>query len=176
MELDCETLDALAAQISHGISGSRLHGALVAAICTDAPGSPVVQPILAASLQTALASGPGLSAALQQVEDALSDPEFSFEPLLPDESGPLASRAEALADWCDAFVMGMVAAAPGDSSAEREELLTDLSAIAGGLEPGTLEDGSDEDEEDFMQILEFVRVAALSLFSERCPGSELSVH
>jgi len=176
MELDCETLDALAAHISHGISGSRLHGALVAAICTDAPRSPVTQAILAASLQTALETGPGIAAALQLVEEALSDPEFSFEPVLPDETGPLVDRAEALADWCDAFVMGMVAAAPSDSSAERDEILTDLSAIAGGMEPGTLVDGCDEDEEDFMQILEFVRVAALSLFSERCPGSDITVH
>ena len=50
-----------------------------------------------------------------------------------------------------------------------------LTAIAGGLDPSAM--GEDEDdEEDYMQILEFVRIAALNLYAERHPGADAVLH
>ncbi len=99
--------------------------------------------------------------------------------MLPDEGEPLADRVQALADWCDAFVLAYAAAARDaqreQMSDEAGELLEDLTAIAGGLDPSTTGE-DDEDEEDYTQILEFVRIAALNLYAERRPGADAVLH
>jgi uncharacterized protein YgfB (UPF0149 family) len=111
---------------------------------------------------------------------SLRDPEFGFSLLLPDDGEPLPQRAGALAEWCDAFIegfaAGMAEGPAGELSAETEEILGDLGAIAGGLDAESLDDDSDDDERDFWQIAEFVRIAVISIFAERAPPPPGALH
>lgn len=176
MEFDSQSIAALAEDIGGGLSGARLHGALVGGLCGGAAHSAGWELVLESALGDVPISAwlPELRQMLALTEAALADPEFGFEPLLPEWEVPLAARVQALADWCDSFILAWSAAA-GDAdhgavSDESGELLADLTAIAGGLDPAAMEaDEDDEDEGDYMQILEFVRVAALNLYAERHP-------
>jgi len=184
MDLDSDSIAALAADIRHGLSGARLHGALVGGLCGDTRDGAGWEPVLEAALGDAPGTGclQELRELLALTEAALADPDYAFEPLLPDGALPLAPRVQALADWCDAFVLAFAVAARGPGRpalpAESGELLADLTAIAGGLDPAAMEGGEDddEDEEDFMQILEFVRIAALTLYAQRRPGDGAVLH
>lgn len=97
----------------------------------------------------------------------LEDPDFTFKPLLPDDSAPLSDRLEALSDWCGSFLgafgtVGVVA--EGKALPEQvEEVLEDLSAIA---QVETEQDEDDQAEEDYLAISEHVRMGVLTLFLE----------
>lgn len=181
MDFDSESIAALAADMGDELSGARLHGAMVGGLCGGGTDEGVWEPVLEAALGDARigACEPELRQMLSLTEAALADPEYTFEPMLPDEGEPLADRVQALADWCDAFVLAYAAAARDaqreQMSDEAGELLEDLTAIAGGLDPAAMGE-DDEDEEDYMQILEFVRIAALNLYAERRPGADTVLH
>ena len=91
---------------------------------------------------------------------------------------PLAERAKALGQWCQGFLDGfgmVVGNAP--LSAEAMEVLQDLSAIAqvqSGLEE------SEDGESDYMEVMEYLRVAPLLLFAEcgkpAAPAPKPSLH
>lgn len=97
----------------------------------------------------------------------LEDTDFSFKPLLPDDSYPLADRLEALSDWCGSFLgafgtVGVVA--EGKPIPEQvEEVLEDLSAIA---QVETEPEDDEQAEEDYLAISEHVRMGVLTLFLE----------
>ncbi len=181
MDSDYEALDLIASRMGSTASAARLQGVLAGTLCAAAPALP-------AALATLLAlDGPlgtedrhELQAGAELVAQSLRDPEFGFSPLLPDDGAPLPARAEALADWCDAFIEGFSAGIADDSagelSAETEEILGDLGAIAGGLDPETLDSDDEGDERDFWQIAEFVRIAVISIFAERAPPPPGTVH
>ena len=98
--------------------------------------------------------------------------------LLPGDDAPLAERAKALGQWCQGFLDGfgmVVGNAP--LSAEAMEVLQDLSAIAqvqSGLEE------SEDGESDYMEVMEYLRVAPLLLFAEcgkpAAPAPKPSLH
>jgi uncharacterized protein len=100
---------------------------------------------------------------------ALRGDEMEFAPLLPDDDTPLARRAEALAQWCQGFLYGFgsVAGTQRNFPAEVEEVLRDLSQIAraaaGDSEP------TDDDESDYVEIVEYVRVGAQLVHDELRP-------
>jgi len=168
MNTDPDRIAELAADIASGVSGSRLHGVVAGGLCCGTRDEPGWERVLEAGIG-ALALDAPLRGLIALTDAALADPDFGFEPVLPGEHEPLAERVAALADWCDGFVLAFAAgrdrahAAGGDAA----ELLADLNAIAGGLDAEAIADGSDDDEDDFMQLVEYVRVAALSLFAAR---------
>lgn len=89
---------------------------------------------------------------------SLRGDEMEFAPLLPDDDMPLAKRAEALAQWCQGFLYGFgsVAGQQRKLPPEVDEVVRDLTQIArasaGDSEP------TEEDEEDYFEIIEYVRV------------------
>ena len=98
--------------------------------------------------------------------------------LLPDDEAPLAQRAVALGQWCQGFLAGFgLTARDGALSAEAMEVLQDLSAIA--QVQSALEE-SEDGESDYMEVMEYLRVAPLLLFSEcakpAAPAAKPSLH
>ena len=114
MDFDSESIASLAADIGDGISGARLHGAMVGGLCGGGADGGVWEPVLEAALGDAPIGAwePELRQMLSLTEAALADPEYTFEPMLPDAGEPLADRVQALADWCDAFVLAYAAIVP----------------------------------------------------------------
>lgn len=113
---------------------------------------------------------------------ALRGDDMEFIPFLPDDDIPLDRRAEFLAQWCQGFLYGY--GSVGNErrpkiSTEAEEVLRDFAQIArasaGESEP------TEEDEADYTEIIEYVRVSVQLLFDEfaehraslRLPGNRL---
>jgi|TARA_B110000908_G_C10204907_1_gene427223 uncharacterized protein YgfB (UPF0149 family) len=106
-------------------------------------------------------------AALESLEE-FSD--FDLTLLLPDDSAPMDERFSELTCWCSGFLHGLgLAQHAADILAQDDirEMLEDLAAIARSLAPVP---ESEDNESDFMEILEYIRVVVLSIAteSERC--------
>lgn len=102
-------------------------------------------------------------ATLQQ----LQAPDFSFELVLPDDDQPLAVRADTLGVWCSGFLSGFGLQERKGSqglSIEGQETLRDLAQIVQITTAADAE--AEEDENDLMEVQEYVRMAALLVFSE----------
>ncbi len=106
---------------------------------------------------------------------SLQDDEFSFYPLLPDESVDLTVRTAALAVWCESFLAGYAQAAaasdrqpdtlPGDSS----EILGDFAAIAqAGVDESEHEE---ESERSYAELIEYIRFAAINVYTDTGAGA-----
>jgi uncharacterized protein len=102
--------------------------------------------------------------------------EMNFEPLLPDDDESLAQRTECLALWCQGFMHGIALGNQGDGIAvERvfgsdvaKEIFADFTEITRAVVDGKEvdEDYSDEGEQAFVELLEYVRVSAQLVFED----------
>lgn len=103
------------------------------------------------------------AAALAQLEGE----ELGLRLLLPEDDDALEMRTQALAEWCQGFLEGFVLGHGRTPPEEVTEWLEDLSAIAQvGL---TDEDSAQEDEQNevnYAEIEEYVRMAAQAVFAE----------
>ena len=90
---------------------------------------------------------------------------FDLDLLVPDDDAPMADRADSLAAWCRGFISGVRSFAKGQDgfSAEVKETLADLTNIA---QLDTDLDESDDNEADLMELSEYVRMAAIMVFTE----------
>ena len=109
---------------------------------------------------------------LIQLHDAtlaqLSDSGFALTLLLPSDEAPIEQRAQALGQWCEAFLGGFGLVSREQAlSEEAEGVLADFAAIA---QVQTDLDESEANEVDFMEVMEYVRMAVLLLFSECQPA------
>jgi len=92
-------------------------------------------------------------------DDLFAD-DFRFAPLLPDDEEPIEDRVAALAEWCSGFLAGLAALGEMEPGEAEEEIIEDLSAIAGA------EAGSDDPEElerYYTEIVEYLKVTVLTL-------------
>jgi len=102
----------------------------------------------------------------RQLDDAVLD----FQLLLPDDDEPMDERIEALAEWCQGFLLGMseggmkdLAGLPADSG----EVMRDLVEIA---RAGSYDlSGGEEDEVAYNELLEYVRTGVLLINEELNP-------
>jgi uncharacterized protein YgfB (UPF0149 family) len=106
--------------------------------------------------------------------EALGATDLVFSPLVPGDDRPLPERLEGLAEWCQGLLAGFGLAVRGDDLRLREgdiqETLQDLVHIA--HVSGEAESDNEEDEQAFMEVFEFVRLAAIHLFEEMSPTEE----
>ena len=106
----------------------------------------------------------------EMVKGELSGSEVTVVLLLPGDDAPLVERAQALGLWCQGFLGGFGLAARDTAlSAEAMEVLQDLAAIA--QVQSALEE-SEDGEGDYMEVMEYLRVAPLLLFTETKKSAE----
>ncbi len=91
----------------------------------------------------------------RQTRRQLTDTDFSFQPLLPDDQESLDFRALALGEWCHGFLQGLgysgeTSGWPGESS----EILQDFLEIV-RLDAQAAEEA---DEDAYAELTEYVRV------------------
>lgn len=93
---------------------------------------------------------------LQQLDDAT----FDFQLLLPGDDVDLATRTQALAEWCDGFVFGVGAAGrqTTDLPEQSAEFLRDMMRIA-QADPDAAD--GEADEEAWIELVEYVRVGVM---------------
>jgi len=101
----------------------------------------------------------------EQVVHQFTDDGLGFKLLLPDDEVPLDERAEAMAQWAQGFLVGfgMVQQGLNQASAEIQELIRDIRDIS-----QVSLDFEQEDEESeiaFAEIVEYLRLGAMSCFN-----------
>ena len=149
---------------------AELHGALCGWLAGgggDSRSWPAL--VLADPLLPTPAQGDALdrlrSASLAQ----LSDTDFGFELLLPDEDD-VAERAGAMFGWCRAFLGGFgLAVGEKKLSEEGEEALGDIANLAAARVDDVDPEG---DEESLTEIEEYLRMAVLLLHADCALGPQ----
>ncbi len=92
--------------------------------------------------------------------------DFEFRILLPSDDKPITRRSCALSKWCAGFLSGFGSAGrfeQADLSKEVSEAFGDFSSIAALSDE--VPEGEDN-EADLMEIIEFVRISVLLIFTE----------
>jgi uncharacterized protein len=149
------------------LSPAALHGLLSGLLSSGAPDIDAedVATVLQSELSDLL--GQLIEKLLSTTLAQLQEPDFSFQLLLPSDDERLSLRVIALGEWCEGFTTGFAAGfAQGESAlgAEGRESVTDIGQLASLSESGA---SAEEDEEaDFMELVEYVRMAAVALFQQ----------
>jgi yecA family protein len=110
-----------------------------------------------------------MRAAYDQTLALLKAADMSFHPLLPDDDYAIDQRLEALTSWVRGFLEGMALSAGeslGQAPDEIRELIEDMVAISQVSED---EEPDDESEHQLIEIVEYVRLGALAVFTEFNP-------
>ncbi|ROR98858.1 hypothetical protein EDC56_3093 [Sinobacterium caligoides] len=107
----------------------------------------------------------------QQIADELTSESLSFRLLLPDDDDDISVRLESLGLWCQGFLTGLAQSGVTEAvlkawPADSREALQDLAAISQIGSEG--EEGATA-EADYIDVSEYVRLAALHVFLE-CAG------
>ena len=158
---------ALLTSAGHPVSPAELHGLLLGRSCAGAGFEPEswladAHELLGGELQEPVRQA--LIGLQEMVKSELASGEFTVLLLLPRDDAPLGERALALGQWCQGFLAGFGLIARSTAlSSEANEVLQDLAAIA--QVQSALEE-SEDGESDYMEVMEYLRVAPLLLFGE----------
>jgi len=113
----------------------------------------------------------------EQTSAQLNDEDLNFELLLPDESEDFGLRLLGLSAWCQGFLYGFGVFRAGVEDSlddETRECLSDLLEIS---KLGHDEEASEDAEQQYAEIVEHVRIAALILNESLNPlKSSSTVH
>lgn len=156
---------------------AELHGLLAGQLCAGVTFSPKAWLRKVAEFMEPageLELSRSQQAMLQQLHDGtlaqLADGDMLFQPLLPDDDTDLLTRLESLAQWCDGFLAGFALVEEhrhAEFPSIINDALKDIAAIAQvgfeNVEDGTLEDDA---EDDYMQVVEHVRLLVMNIFHE----------
>lgn len=88
--------------------------------------------------------------------------DFGLQLMLPDDDAEIEERIAALSQWCHGFLTGFGSAgAKEDLSDDARDTLQDLAALV-----QIAVDDDEDTEADYMEVTEYVRMAATSLYYE----------
>ncbi len=151
------------------------HGCLCGALCITTQYSldRWLDEIIPEEEERAQADRQALGLLFADTLQALRGGEMDFELLLPDDETPLESRAAALSQWCQGFLYGFGIGQPSKLAqlpATVDEVLRDLTHI--GRATVELGEGSEEEEEAYLQVMEYVRVGVQLIHDELFPTRE----
>ncbi|MEK7990924.1 MAG: UPF0149 family protein [Thiotrichaceae bacterium] len=118
----------------------------------------------AVSDQLAEQSFEQLSALTEKTLADLNNPDYPFQPLLPDHDKPLSERVQAIGGWSEGFLYGVgLALANQEIAEETQELLNDFAKIA-RIAVVEDEQATEKDEKDYAELVEYIRIGVLSLY------------
>lgn len=111
----------------------------------------------------------------QETIEKVNDISGSFYMLLPEDDEDLMDRTAALANWCQGFVYGLAAGGISDDTklpGDTQEILRDFVEISrAGYNIGDddvieVSEATEEDELDFVEVVEYVRTGVLLINEE----------
>ena len=156
------------------VSPAELHGCLCGLLGGGFQGDDdalltQLEKTLDTSLHGALADA--VSDLRRAAVESVTEGDFDFLLLLPDEDLELTQRIEAMASWCRGFLSGFAQArvsadAAGQAVAtDSAEALKDFAAIAQAAADDDEEDLA-EREDHYFELLEYLRVAAMNVLMD----------
>lgn len=169
-----EELASLLKEFGYVEPPSHFHGALCGALCI-APASEIDPlALIDERPDESEPADPESHHALLTLRDEtyadLLSEEFPFEPLLPEDSLPLAERTAALAAWCSGFLFGISTQRKLDMrvlTPEARETVQDFTQFTHAEVDS--EDESEGDETAYAELVEYIRTGAQILFFELHP-------
>lgn len=177
------TLDAALQLSGLEVSAPEVHGVVTGLVCngTGAFDSNDAMALLANPSQ--YGSQPRLLDLVRDmigsVHHSLHEAGHEFELLLPGEDADIASQTEAIADWCQGFVLGLLQGGhsslenfPGDAKEAVEDILAIAQAESGGEDIET-------EQRALVELEEYLRVSVQLIFEELNPvppGSGRTLH
>jgi len=167
--LNYRSVQKFVCSIQQDRNASELHGLICGYLAAGSrPSSQGWSGILESWFETSAIPADGIHKLLPLATSTLAqlnDQELSFQLLLPDDDQPMLDRMEAMSCWCRGFLQGFGLAGnyqQQDLSEDASELLGDIAEISNMSD----EMNGDDTEADFVEILEYLRVGAMILFSE----------
>jgi uncharacterized protein YgfB (UPF0149 family) len=150
-------------------SPAELHGLLTGQLCSGvvAPDPEDLGGLMEQSQHRVPVVHKLIERLLGETTEQLAHLDYHFHPLLPPDEASLQDRVNALGAWCDGFMVGFAAGYIRPDSAlspEAREILGDFGQFAAISDDG--QDLSDQDEVDYMELVEYVRMAAITLFQQ----------
>jgi uncharacterized protein YgfB (UPF0149 family) len=158
-------INDIVVQIDSELTAAQAHGMATGMLCanTEAECSKWLTELFQSTPSTIDADRSTLENLFDETQHLLASDEFEFDLLLPGDEALLSEQIEALSNWCQGFLFGVAYThSVSDYSRDVTEILKDiveftkLSADAEG----------EQDENDFMEITEYMRSAVLLLRSE----------
>ncbi len=100
----------------------------------------------------------------------LTSGDYDLQPFLPDDDSDMEQRTQALSQWCHGFLTGFGSAgiAPdAEFTSDQADSLRDLAAIVQVTVDDDIDRDEDEQEGDYMGLVEHVRIIAMNFYEDR---------
>ncbi|NOX09693.1 MAG: UPF0149 family protein [Gammaproteobacteria bacterium] len=172
--IDIDHLDEVLQRSQSELSAEEVHGiacgmlAVLGSVDPDPLVKHVVEDFDAHNLAHSEAAKL-LQSLLRQITTQFNDVELDFQLLLPDDDESMDLRVDALSEWCQGFLLGVGMGGLKDDTDLPEtvsEMITDLIEIA---RISIEDDIEDELENNFFEVVEYVRVGVLLIHEELNP-------
>lgn len=169
-KLDYAKLTAVMQKLDAQISAAEAHGLLMGMFCLS-PAMPEAEwrAILLENLDCTKPNKKDLDIFVKVARKITADfnsKSFTVQILLPDDQEELRLRLEALADWCRGYLSGLALVGITAKDLTNEvvnELVQDLAQIA---QVDHRADPNEEAENNYMELVEYVRIAVQNIQSE----------
>ena len=173
---DYQTLLAALQKLDTEVSPSEIHGILTGLLCCDAGvGTRIWQQHLWPQWDNNDLLVRETLDSMNEIHDItrqqLNDPVCDLQLLLPDDEESLDNRVHALGEWGQGFLSGLTLGGISDFDklgTDAREVVEDLVEIARAGTSYHLE-GSEEDEQAYAELMEYLRVGVLLINEELQP-------
>lgn len=168
--IDIDNFQALLERFEVFANPSEIHGMLTGLLCggtklSDTEWLKVVSDFYHQGLDFHEEVVARFELMFRSVYEALQDEQLTFHPLLPDDEEALSLRSKALAEWSQGFLLGIGVNRHvlSDASEEVNEVVKDIAEIS---KLSTEADDSEENENAFFELFEYVRISTIMCFAE----------
>lgn len=153
---------------------AELHGMLTGQLCAGLRMSPEVwiakaMEFIDSNQQPGAAAQRELVEIYQVTYAQLEDADNIFYPLLPDDDEELAGRIRSIGHWCEGFLAGFALVERSSAAQQLPPVVSDaLKDLADITKAGADadEEPDEESENDYIAIVEYVRLLALNIYLE----------
>lgn len=167
-----QEIDQVLQHTSLKLHPAQVHGVITGLICAD-PNSKKGWEELVTGQKEANKTHEILQKIYENTANQLADFLFEFQLILPSDRTALPERAEALTLWCQGFLTGLKLKQvdiEGREESDITEAIDDIIEIAKMNYEEVV--ASEEDEAAFMELVEYVRMAAILIYQDLQPGNK----
>ena len=165
--MDYNTYNAAFKCFASELSGAQAHGIATALLCTNNQSHS--EQWLAELRLEAIDSdhAHAFTYLFISTQQELINDNFIFQLFLPDDTTPLTLRVVALKEWCQGFLygLGVFNANHKNWSRQAKEIMLDFTELTKLEECAE----SEEDENDFVELVQYCKAAVLLLHAEINP-------